>query len=148
MAWTCGSRRGREAAKASVACVEKAIGGSGASRSAEMVTGNAKRAAFEVKSAKAIWSSSEAGLGNVQVSVCAVYGGGWEKLFSRGRYPLCLTALCATSDRIADFVRRECDRQCLWQVWWCQQLAGNNQPDLVRSLQALGWRDPMQPARV
>jgi hypothetical protein len=65
LGWTWGSRRGREDAKS----VEKGTAGRGVRLSEEMVTGSAKRAGFAVKSAKALWRSTEAGKRGWQVSL-------------------------------------------------------------------------------
>ena len=54
--WTWASRRGRDEVKSAW----EGIAGRGVRRSEEMVMGSAKRAWFEVKSAKAVWRSSEA----------------------------------------------------------------------------------------
>jgi hypothetical protein len=49
--------------------VEKGTAGSGVRLSEEMVTGSAKRVGFAVKSAKALWRSSEAGKRGWQISL-------------------------------------------------------------------------------
>jgi hypothetical protein len=49
--------------------VAKGTAGRGVRLSEEMVTGSAKRAGFAVKSAKALWRSTEAGKRGWQVSL-------------------------------------------------------------------------------
>ena len=58
-----GSRRGRDETKEASASAEalEGMAGSGVRRSEAMVMGRAKSEAFEVKSAKAVWRSSDAG---------------------------------------------------------------------------------------
>ena len=57
---TWDSRSGRDEAKEASASALKGMAGSGVRRSEAMVMGRAKSVGFEVKSAKAVWRSSEA----------------------------------------------------------------------------------------
>jgi hypothetical protein len=106
LSWRCGSRRGRDEAKAEVLVVvvvveeEKGSAGRGVRRSDVMVMGSAKRVGVEVKAAKASCRSAEAG--GVESRYRLVMGSfyEWAGVGMEGEvagvgqvYPLCLTAL-------------------------------------------------------